>query len=84
MSVLADTSRVIFLTTKVPRKWQDTNNATLIQGAESHPNALIVDWNGQSASHPEWFWKDGIHLRPEGAKFYTDLIAATLEQIAAP
>jgi peptidoglycan/LPS O-acetylase OafA/YrhL len=84
MSVLADTSRVIFLTTKVPRKWQDTNNATLIQGVEAYPSALIVDWNGMSASHPEWFWKDGIHLRPDGAKFYANLVAATLEQIATP
>lgn len=80
MRVLADTPRVVFLTTKVPRKWQDTNNGTLVQGARLYPNVRVVDWNSASALHPEWFWKDGIHLRPEGAQFYANLIALALEQ----
>ncbi len=84
MSVLADTPRVIFLTTKVPRKWQDANNDALTQGAKTFSNVQVIDWNGASASHPEWFWKDGIHLRPEGAQFYANLITAALEQPVAP
>ncbi len=84
MNILADTPRVVFLTTKVPRKWQDANNSALFEGARLYPNVQIVDWNSASAAHPEWFWKDGIHLRPEGAQFYTNLITATLEQPLAP
>jgi hypothetical protein len=84
MGVLADTPRVLFLTTKVPRKWQDTNNHALADGAKLYTNVQVVDWNSASASHPEWFWKDGIHLRPEGAQVYANLIAGALEQTAAP
>lgn len=79
MRVLADTPRVVFLTTKVPRKWQDPNNGALVQGARLYPNVQVIDWNSASALHPEWFWKDGIHLRPEGAQFYANLIALALE-----
>lgn len=84
MDVLAETPRVIFLTAKVPRKWQDANNGALAEGAQLYPNVQIVDWNGASAQHPEWFWKDGIHLRPEGAQIYANLIAAALEQPITP
>ncbi|RIK15600.1 MAG: hypothetical protein DCC52_18525 [Chloroflexi bacterium] len=84
MNILADTPRVVFLTDKAPRKWQDANNDTLTQGAKMFSNVQVIDWNGASAAHPEWFWKDGIHLRPEGAQFYANLITAALEQPLAP
>jgi hypothetical protein len=41
---------------------------------KKYPNAQMVDWRAASINHPEYFWDDGIHLRPEGAQFYTDLI----------
>jgi lysophospholipase L1-like esterase len=80
MTLLRDVPRVIFLTNKVPRKWQEPNNNALSEGVKRYPNALLVDWNGTSVSHPEWFWKDGIHLRPEGAKVYASLIAEIVSQ----
>lgn len=80
MRVLADVPRVVFINTKVPRKWQDPNNGALVRGAQLYPNVQVVDWNSASASHPEWFWRDGIHLRPEGAQIYADLIAAALDE----
>lgn len=80
MTVLRDVPRVVFLTNKVPRKWQDPNNNALAEGVGRYPNALLVDWNGTSALHPEWFWKDGIHLRPEGARVYANLIARIVDQ----
>jgi peptidoglycan/LPS O-acetylase OafA/YrhL len=78
MTLLADVPRVIFLTNKVPRKWQEPNNYAMSEGVKKYPNAVLVDWNALSSQHPEWFWKDGIHLRPEGAQVYADLIAGTL------
>ncbi|MBI4670458.1 MAG: acetyltransferase [Chloroflexi bacterium] len=83
MTLLSGTPRVVFLTTKVPRKWQAPNNNALVEGVKRYPNALLIDWNAASAPHPEWFWKDGIHLRPEGAQVYANLIATTLEQAQA-
>ena len=84
MSVLDGSTRVVFLTTKVPRKWQEANNTALSEGVKRYPNAQLIDWNGVSAQHPEWFWKDGIHLNPAGAQVYAGLIAATLEQTPTP
>lgn len=81
MALLSDVEKVIFLTDRVPRKWQVPNNTALEQGVARYPNAVLIDWNAYSADHPEWFWKDGIHLRPEGAKEYTDLIANTIAQV---
>jgi lysophospholipase L1-like esterase len=80
MTVLSDVPRVVFLTNKVPRKWQDPNNSAMAEGVGRYPNAVLVDWNATSAMHPEWFWKDGIHLRPEGARVYANLIAQVVDR----
>ena len=80
MALLHDVPHVIFLNNHVPRKWQDPNNFALAQGVTRYPNSKLIDWNGTSGSHPEWFWSDGIHLRPDGAKVYTNLIAEFLAQ----
>jgi lysophospholipase L1-like esterase len=40
-----------------------------------YTNAVLVDWHGTSRNRPELFWKDGLHLRPSGAKLYAALLA---------
>ena len=75
---------MIFINTKVPRNWQDLNNTALAEGVKRYPNTLLLDWNAASAGHPEWFWSDGIHLRPEGADAYANLVAATINQLPQP
>lgn len=80
MTLLKDVPHVVFLTTKVPRKWQEPNNTALAEGVRRYPNAVLLDWNSVSMSHPEWFWSDGIHLRPAGAEVYTALIADVLSR----
>lgn len=75
MAVLANVPHVIFVNNKVPRNWQVPNNDALSQGVKRYPNTILVDWNSASSAHAEWFWNDGIHLRPEGALIYTNLIA---------
>jgi hypothetical protein len=76
MQLLADVPRVVFTNVKVPRSWEGSNNAVLAEGVSRYPNAVLVDWYAASISHPEYFWDDGIHLRPEGARAYADLIAS--------
>jgi hypothetical protein len=34
-----------------------------------------MDWLRLSQSHPEYFYDDGIHLRPAGQVAYAQLIA---------
>lgn len=79
MALLKDVRRVVFVNDKVPRKWQEPNNTALSEGVKRYPNTVLVDWNAASISHPEWFWSDGIHLRPEGAAVYASLIAASIK-----
>jgi peptidoglycan/LPS O-acetylase OafA/YrhL len=83
MAVLADAKRVIWLNIKVPpvagRAWQNPNNAVLTEGVKRYPNAVLIDWLGFSSKHPEFFWGDGIHLRPEGAQAYANLIVEALK-----
>jgi len=79
MQLLHNVPRVLFFTNKVPRTWQRPNNLTLADGVKRYPNARLVDWYAQSATHPEWFERDGIHLRPAGASVYAHLITMAMQ-----
>jgi lysophospholipase L1-like esterase len=75
MELLADVSRVVFINLKVPRGWEGSNNAVLAEGVTRYPNAALVDWYAASVDQPQFF-QDGVHLRPEGAQAYAQLMAA--------
>jgi peptidoglycan/LPS O-acetylase OafA/YrhL len=79
MSLLSGVPRVVVVDVKVPRAWEGPNNAVLTDGVPRYPNAVLVDWNAASRGRPEWFWDDGIHLRPEGALVYAQLIAEQVD-----
>ena len=81
MEVLANVRRVVFVNLKVPRSWEGSNNTVLAEGVTRYSNAVLVDWHAASVDRPDFFWSDGIHLRPEGAQYYAQLIAAA---VAAP
>jgi lysophospholipase L1-like esterase len=78
MAVLADVPRVVLLNTKVPRPWESRVNGLIGDTAGKYPNIVFVDWKGQGDAHNEWFWNDGIHLRPEGAAIFAELIAQAI------
>jgi len=80
MGLLEDVPKVVIVNVKVPRPWEQSNNEVLADGVRRYPDkAVLVDWNAASASRPELFVEDGIHLQPEGQQLYADLIAAHLE-----
>jgi len=74
VKLLKNVPSVVFVNTKVPRRWQDPNNAVLTAGAKRHAHILLVDWLSFSEGHPEWFRSDGYHLQPEGAEAYAGLL----------
>ncbi len=75
MRLLAGVPEVVFVNTKVPRRWQDPNNLVLSEGVRRHhKRARLVDWLAFSQDHPEWFRADGYHLQPEGAAAYAALL----------
>jgi hypothetical protein len=78
MAPLAGIKRVVVINLREPRPWQDANNAVLADGVRRHRNAVLVDWYGISAHHPEYFWGDGVHLRPAGARAYAAAVAAAV------
>jgi peptidoglycan/LPS O-acetylase OafA/YrhL len=80
MAVLAGVPRVVFVNVKVTHRWEEPNNSVLADGVGRYRNAVLVDWHAASVERPELFWSDGIHLRPEGAHAYTELIAAAVKQ----
>lgn len=74
VKLLKNVPNVVFVNTKVPRRWQDPNNAVLTAGARRHSRVLLVDWLSYSQGHPEWFRADGYHLQPDGAEAYAGLL----------
>jgi peptidoglycan/LPS O-acetylase OafA/YrhL len=78
MQVLSGVQRVVVINDKVPRPWQDPNDTLLAQAAAAYPSVVLIDWRDISAAHPDIFWDDATHLRPDGAKFYAQLIASHL------
>jgi peptidoglycan/LPS O-acetylase OafA/YrhL len=75
MGILSGVQRVVFVNLKVPRDWEVEDNSVIADGVSRYPNAVLVDWHDSGDAHPEFFWDDEIHLRPEGADYYAQLIA---------
>ncbi len=71
--------RIVLVNTRVPRPWQDQVNETIAAVAGSYPNATVVNWYGDSAAYPQYFYPDGVHLDPAGAKYYASLLAQAVK-----
>jgi len=78
--LLADVPHVVVLTVRISADYETHNNRLLTQLARAHPNVIVVDWNAISEGRPELFWKDGEHVRPEGAKVYAASVASALKE----
>ena len=74
MEAVGPDRRVVFLTVKVRRSWEEGNNKVIREGVERHEGAHLVDWRAALEERPEVLWKDGTHLRPEWASFYVELL----------
>lgn len=79
MQTLTGVPKVVVVNVKVPRFWEGPNNGVLAEGIKRYPNTTLVDWYGTSINRPELFWDDGIHLRPEGATVYAELVAGAVK-----
>jgi peptidoglycan/LPS O-acetylase OafA/YrhL len=80
MTILSDRKKVVIVNAKVPRLWEQQVNDTLAAGVKKYKNAVLLDWHGYGSQHPEFFYDDGIHLRPEGAAAYAQYVAQALGQ----
>ncbi|HVV75901.1 MAG TPA: acyltransferase family protein [Mycobacteriales bacterium] len=57
--------------------WQTPNNATIARVVPKFANARVVNWDKVADHHHSWLYSDDLHLRPQGAIGYADLLAAT-------
>ena len=79
MRLLSGVDKVVFVNVAVPRSWEEPNNEVISEGVERYQNTAMVDWYSASVNHPEYFYRDGYHLRPKAQKTYADLISSHLE-----
>ena len=78
MEALEGVAKVVFVTVRVDRPWEEGNNANIWDARSRHPNISIADWHAASTGHAEYFQGDGIHLRPEGAQAFANLIGGNV------
>jgi peptidoglycan/LPS O-acetylase OafA/YrhL/lysophospholipase L1-like esterase len=84
MSYLTDARRVVIVNAHVDRPWEGEVNDQLAAGVKRYKNTVLLDWHGYGAAHPEFFYPDGIHLRPEGAQAYAQLVSKALADTGSP
>lgn len=80
MQVLTACRRVVLVTNHVPLWWQDANNRRLKAAAARHANVVIADWESLAATHPRWFYPDGVHMPTggSGARAFARLVASKI------
>jgi len=82
MSTLRDTPLVVFLTVHVPSEPRQTVNNRLINALPAkYANVKVLDWHTIVGQYPEYLYSDQTHLRPDGARFYADLIMQSVGRL---
>lgn len=77
---LSETKQILVVTTRVPKRWQDTVNSNIKDVVAEFNNAKVVDWYTASEGKDEFFYKDGVHLKPDGSRFYASLLVQGLQE----
>jgi peptidoglycan/LPS O-acetylase OafA/YrhL len=77
---LSGAHRIVFVTTREPRSWQDLSNQRIRAAAAGHPNVVIADWHAKSGGHPDYFVSDGVHLTERGGQAYVEVLAAAIRR----
>lgn len=78
MELAGPLRQVYFVTTKVERPWELSNNALLIGMPARYPNARVIDWFTAAVNDPSLFVSDHTHLTSKGIIAYTQLILNSL------
>lgn len=55
-------------------KWAVYTNNMIRHLANKNSNVTLIDFNSEGAMHPDWFYNDGIHLRPAGQTGYAEFV----------
>lgn len=72
---LRDVPKVVVLTVHAPRGWVAHNNELIFSLPDRYPNVDLIDWNAAVGGCPgNCLYDDGIHLPPDGRRYYAQLI----------
>ena len=72
---LSGVPNVLVLTDHAQRSWVGANNQLISSLQGRYPNVLVGNWDALAGDCPgNCFYEDGIHLRPDGQAYYTQLI----------
>ncbi len=75
MTALSSVPDVQVLTVALDRDYAAGNNDLIRQLPGQFPNVSVIDWAELSKTCPgDCFYDDGMHLRPDGQRFYEELI----------
>ena len=81
LDTLNGVEKIILVNVRVPKPWQNVVNETLAKVVATYPNTALIDWYGTSSGHDEYFYKDGVHLKPAGIEAYARLIIQQLSSL---
>ncbi|MED4750872.1 acyltransferase family protein [Brevibacillus choshinensis] len=79
---LDSADHIILVNTRVPKPWESVVNTTLAQVAATYPQTILLDWYAASAGKDSFFYKDGVHLNPEGSEYYADFLAKAIVNVS--
>jgi hypothetical protein len=61
------------------RSYRALDSSAIWRAKRRHPRRVkVVDWAAAAAGHSSWFWGDGTHLRPAGARAYARVLRTAL------
>jgi peptidoglycan/LPS O-acetylase OafA/YrhL len=75
--------RLLIINSRVPRPWEQGNNATVAEVVPKLDHAEVIDWYSLSDGKRDWYLDDGVHLTEPGRIAYAEAIDAAVEEIRA-
>src|SRR3954454_13131441 len=61
------------------RSYRALDSSAIWRARRRHPHRVkVVDWAATAAGHSSWFWSDGTHLRPAGARAYARVLRTAI------
>ncbi|WP_424320624.1 acyltransferase family protein [Lacticaseibacillus chiayiensis] len=79
MQAIGPDRQVFWINVRVPtRAWQNDVNDKLEAAQKQYKNLTVIDWFHKSDGHPNWFYKDMVHMNPTGNPQYAAFIAKTI------
>ncbi len=79
VDAVATVPEVVFVTNDVDRDYTSDNNALIYSAAAANENIQVLDWEGLvGGCQGDCLEADGFHLKPDGRRYYADLIAGVL------